>query len=208
MSFLSSCATLLAGASSIKITLQTNADKALVVQVFPKIEKAKADETDETIAKLAAALAFPIKVVIPEGEDPDAAFTAQLMKVDEHRAPLASDLERYLETLDEARNQAKLATEAKAKKDAESKATKGGKGGKKPADTKKPAPKAEPADASKETDATPEAAADATTASTPPAADATSNTAGADYLAAKEGDGEAAASSSPTSGSASNLFDL
>ena len=208
MSFLSSCATLLAGASSIKITLQTNADKALVVQVFPKIEKAKADEPDETIAKRAAALAFPIKVVIPEGEDPDAAFMAQLTKVDEHRAPLASDLERYLETLDEARNQAKLAAEAKAKKDAESKAGKGGKGGKKPAEAKKPAAKAEPADDGKATDAPSEPAADATTTSTPPSAGESTDSAGADYLAAKEGEGEAAAATSPTSGSASNLFDL
>lgn len=139
MTFLSSLRPLLRGSASVTLTLAAAADEGLSVVILPKLDQCDPDTTDAARAALQAALARPIRLVIPAGTDPDAEFTAALLRVNEARAPVVDDLRDYLDSLSQAQQTAKIeSSKREAKKPA-----------KEP--TKKPGPAAAPSPAASDT---------------------------------------------------------
>lgn len=197
MPFLSSLRPLLRGSASVAITLAVAADDALSVVVTPKLDQCDPDTTDAARAALQAALARPIRLLIPAGTDPDAEFAAALSRINDARAPVVDDLREYLDTLSQAQQTAKIES---AKKDAKKDAKKPGKEPSKPsaaAPTTAAAPAPEAHDAKPEQDEADDAQDDtgAPTTAAPTAAPV--------YASAAD----AISASSPAPAAAASLFD-
>ena len=108
MSFLASLRPLLRGSASVSITLAPAANDGLSILIQPKLEKFDADTSDAARAALQAALARPVRLVIPSDADVDAEFVAALTRVNDARAPVSDDLQRYLDGLAQAQQSAKI----------------------------------------------------------------------------------------------------
>ena len=194
MSFLSSLRPLLRGSASITITLAATADDGLSVVVLPKLDQCDPDTSDAARAALQAALARPIRLVIPAGADPDAEFNTALLRINEARAPVVDDLREYLDSLSQAQQTAKIESAKKETK----------KPAKEPA--KKPAPSSAPsapADSTATQNPDDDDAADGSDASSrseAPASDASSTP---PYASAAD----AISATTPAPAAAASLFD-
>ena len=122
MNFLAALSPLLTGSKSVTITLtreQTGALAALIVSTLGTFDP---DTTDPAVSTLQAALAKPLRIVLP-AQDPDAAFAAALAGYAGVRAAVLSDLQAQLDALAQAQQAAKDAA-AKAQAEARAKAKK------------------------------------------------------------------------------------
>jgi hypothetical protein len=114
MSFLASVRPILRGSASITITMTAAANDALSLLVSSKLETFDPETTDPALAALQAALALPVRIVIPAGADADKEFVAALGRYDTSRSPVMDDLQSLLDTLAQAQQAAKAATAKKA----------------------------------------------------------------------------------------------
>ena len=122
MNFLAALSPLLTGSKSVTITLtreQTGALAALIVSTLGTFDP---DTTDPAVSTLQAALAKPLRIVLP-AQDPDAVFAAALTEYAGARTGALSDLQAHLDALAQAQQAAKDAA-AKAQADARAKAKK------------------------------------------------------------------------------------
>lgn len=191
MSFLASVRPILRGSASITITMSAAPNNALALLVSSKLENFDAETADPARAALQAALALPMRIVIPAEADPDAEFVAAVRRFDAARSPVMDDLQSLLDTLAQAQQTAKAATAKKAA--ASSKATPATPA-KKGGDIKPDSSAAQSASGGEEGDDASNAAASGTT----------SAQAGDDGSAAST---DAVSPASPVPASAGSLFD-
>ena len=116
MSLLSNLRPLLRGNASIAITLSAASNDGLTVLIQPKLLHIDTSTTDPVRSALQAALAQPIRLVIPADADPDAVLANALQRVNTVRAPMVDDLQTYLDGLAQAALEAKVEAEKAAEK--------------------------------------------------------------------------------------------
>jgi PRTRC genetic system protein E len=124
MSFLTSLRPIMRGSSSITVTLTTAPNDALAVLVTSKLDQFDPETTDTGRAALQAALALPLRIVIPSGADADAEFLQAMTRYQSARAPALDDLQNVLDTLAQAQQAAKAAAASKKPAAAKPAATK------------------------------------------------------------------------------------
>jgi hypothetical protein len=111
MSLINALRPILRDSSAITLTISV-VENATCVLVVPRRVKHDPDTTDVSLATLQAALAQPIRILIPNGEDADQAVCDALLRINEHRSRVQNDLESYLDDLAKAQAEAKAATAA------------------------------------------------------------------------------------------------
>jgi len=116
MTFLNSVRPLLKGSASITITMSAAADNAIALLVTSRLETFDPETVDPARAALQAALALPMRVVIPAGADVDAEFISTITRYDNARAPVVDELQTLLDTLAQAQHAAKAEQAAKTEK--------------------------------------------------------------------------------------------
>lgn len=108
---------------SISLTFK-GVDAGTQVLVTPSLHGVSADETDHTTLALIAALAAPFVIVVPAGENIDAALSAALDAISGPRAAAVEAHDSYVIALNDATARAKAETLKKAKTATTSKADK------------------------------------------------------------------------------------
>lgn len=118
MSFLNTIRPILRGSDSVTLTITGTPEGSIAVVLTSRITQCDPDTTDASRAALQAALALPLRIVIPACEDADAALQAALQRYEQSRAPVVDALQSLLDSLTEAKRVADEARAAKSKKTA------------------------------------------------------------------------------------------
>jgi hypothetical protein len=122
MHFLASLAPLLGGSKHVTATISREPSGALAVLLVSTLDRFDPEAIDPAVATLQAALAKPLRVVLP-AEAPDEAFAAALTDYAGARTAVLTDLQAQLDALAQAQQAAKDAA-AKAQAEARAKAKK------------------------------------------------------------------------------------
>lgn len=129
MTLLANTRPLLRGAEALTITVSESAG-ALSVLITSRLSGFAPDTTDPALAVYQAALAKPVRILIPEGTlDPDAALADALRSLTDARTPVVDQMQGYLDDLKQTAAAAEAAKKAAddaaaAKKQAEAKGKK------------------------------------------------------------------------------------
>ncbi|WP_395792507.1 hypothetical protein [Aquimonas sp.] len=124
MNFLASLVPLLGGSKSVSLTLSREPTGELAVLIVSTLSTFDPDASDPAVSTLQAALAKPLRVVLP-AQDPDRAFVEALTVYAGARTGVLTDLQAQLDALAQAQQAAKdAATKTQAETKAKAKSPK------------------------------------------------------------------------------------
>lgn len=122
MNFLAALSQLLTGSKSVTLTLTREPSGELAALIVSTLGNFDPEAADPAVATLQAALAKPLRIVLP-AQEPDAAFAAALNSYAAAREAVLTDLQAQLDALAQAQQAAKDSA-AKAQAEARTKAKK------------------------------------------------------------------------------------